>query len=219
MFKTERELINIITANRANLFSFTNWNDQAKTEILDELDLGYGVADLVVAKYSVPKIKRTEPLNYDDIFICKILEKKGALTFGDIREITRTSERKLRNTLNKLRQEGFIWIKGIKYQTKKRRFKEIEAIAIEAKLRNWKRALKQAYRYKWFASYSYVVMDATHVRPALENRYLFKKFNVGLASITKDGTISIQFRPQKIKPIDEIMHFLLAEHLYFRTQK
>lgn len=219
MFKTERELINTITANQANLFSFTNWNNQTNTTILDELDLGYGVADLVVAKYSVPNLKRTEPLNYNDIFIYKILEKKGALTVSDIREITHSSERKLKSSLNRLQQEGFVWLKGKKYQNKKKRFKEIEAIAIEAKLRNWKRALKQAYRYKWFASYSYVVMDATYVRPALENRSLFRKFNVGLASITKDGTISIKFKPQKIKPIDEIMHFLLAEHLFFRTQK
>ena len=219
MFRTEKELINTITANQANLFSFTNWNNQVNTEILDEVDLGYGVADLVMAKYSVPNLKRTEPLNYGDIFIYKILEKKGALTFSDIQEITRSSKQKIKSSLNRLQQEGFVWIKGKKYQNKEKRFKEIEAIAIEDKLRNWKRALKQAYRYKWFASYSYVVMDATYVRPALENRSLFRKFNVGLASITKDSTISIQFRPQKIKPIDEIMHFLLAEHLFFRTQK
>lgn len=218
MFRTEKELINTITANQANLYSFANWNKQANTEVLDELDLGYGVADLVVAKYSITKLKRTEPLNYDDIFIYQLLEKKGALTFYNIKEITRTSGRKLRSSLNRLHQEGFIQVKGDKYETKSR-FKEIEAIAIEAKLKNWKRALKQAYRYKWFASYSYVVMDANYVRPALNNRNLFRKFNVGLASVTNDGAITVLFRPQKIKPIDEIMQYLLTEHLYFQAQK
>jgi len=175
---------------------------------------------LVVAKYSVHNLKRNEPLNYDDIFIYKVLEKKDALTLNNIKDITHMSIRKIRNSLNKLQNEGFIWVIGEKFQTKKDMFKEIEAVAIEAKLKNWKRALKQAYRYKWFASYTYVVMDDNYIRPALKNKSLFKKFNVGLASIKKnDGVITILIRPQKIKPIDEIMHYLLVEHLYFRSQK
>ena len=108
MFKTERELINTITANQANLFSFTNWNNQTNTTILDELDLGYGVADLVVAKYSVPNLKRTEPLNYNDIFIYKILEQTGALTVSDIRETIVTKEKTGISTASDLFGDDFL---------------------------------------------------------------------------------------------------------------
>jgi hypothetical protein len=45
---------------------------------------------------------------------------------------------------------------------------EKEAIAFELKLRNWKRALVQAYKYRAFAELSYVILDHSYINPAPE---------------------------------------------------
>lgn len=83
---------------------------------------------------------------------------------------------------------------------KQNRSKEYYSIAFEMKLRNWKRALKQAYRYKSFSEYSYVLMDNECIDPALKQIDLFKKSNIGLLGIDNKGTIYRYFIPQKDLP-------------------
>ena len=73
-------------------------------------------------------------------------------------------------------------------------------ISIELKLRNWKRALKQAFRYRSFSNESFVVIDKAHSRPAYENRDTFIHYNIGLASFGKDKKLEIHFYPQGSVP-------------------
>ncbi|MCM8885616.1 MAG: hypothetical protein LC541_20345 [Candidatus Thiodiazotropha sp.] len=63
--------------------------------------------------------------------------------------------------------------------------------AIEAKLRDWKKALYQATRYHEFAHQSWVLLDHYYSGIALKNKNEFIKRNVGLASIERDGKLSI----------------------------
>lgn len=63
-------------------------------------------------------------------------------------------------------------------------------IAIEFKLKNWHKALEQAFRYRNFANESYVILDKEKSNRAKENIVLFKKANVGL--ITHDANDSIE---------------------------
>jgi hypothetical protein len=67
--------------------------------------------------------------------------------------------------------------------------------AFELKLRNWKRALRQAYRYRTFAQHSYVVMDADRVEPALQQLRLFRRSNIGLIAVGRgSGTVIVESR-------------------------
>jgi hypothetical protein len=61
-----------------------------------------------------------------------------------------------------------------------------ELIAIEAKLKNWKTALHQAYKSTSFAHYSYVLLPPESIKIAIKNKDEFKKRNVGLLTIEKD---------------------------------
>ncbi|KKK71186.1 hypothetical protein LCGC14_2916450, partial [marine sediment metagenome] len=85
--------------------------------------------------------------------------------------------------------------------------------AIEAKLKDWKRALKQAYRYKWFAEYSYVVMDAHYSNSAIKNINVFEKYNVGLATITTTGELKRYYNPTRERPFDQKMQILFSEKI------
>ena len=71
----------------------------------------------------------------------------------------------------------------------------IQAIAFEMKIRNWKRALAQAYRYSAFAHYSYVILDEAFSVPARNNIDQFKKANIGLLSIDIDSKFKRYYCP------------------------
>ena len=111
-----------------------------------------------------------------------------------------------------IEMDGFIQTYGISKTTARARFKEYSEagflqkvsrgqyrvvreyklvtdtiISIEAKLKNWQRALHQAIRYKRFSNKSYVLLDRKHVRPALKNIHAFQERNIGLMSMDNES--------------------------------
>lgn len=78
--------------------------------------------------------------------------------------------------------------------------KKLTTTSFEMKLRNWKRALIQAIKYKAFSNYAYVVVDHYYASPAIKNIERFKAANVGLVSIEHSGKVHKHFRPTKETP-------------------
>lgn len=67
-------------------------------------------------------------------------------------------------------------------------------IAVEAKLRDWRRALRQAYRNKLFATRTYVAMPRAFSASALSNLAEFRIASVGL--MTVEGTnVDVHYHP------------------------
>ena len=62
-------------------------------------------------------------------------------------------------------------------------------ISVEFKLRDWRRALRQAFRHRNCVNEAYVVIDHAHSAPALQHLDLFERANVGLATIDRSGEI------------------------------
>ncbi len=212
MFATEQQLVNKLKLNYSNI---CNWDtDKFATHILEEVDLGFGVADLVISKVSKGAIKKQPALSYFDITIYKIIEANKEISIEKIKEITKANESSIKKSLERLMVDSYINQSDILFNVSKT-YKSIatNSVAIEAKLKNWKRALNQAFRYKWFACKSYVVLDSKHITPALVNIEEFRKYNVGLAEINKQGCLKIYFNPKAQKPIDDKMFMLLNEQL------
>ena len=80
-----------------------------------------------------------------------------------------------------------------------------EIISIEAKLKNWKRALIQAYKYRCFSKKSYVYMDNDYIEAPLENIDEFKKFNIGLAGVSNEK-IKIYYEPKEMEPFSKKLY-------------
>lgn len=76
---------------------------------------------------------------------------------------------------------------------KSKRDKKI--ITIEVKLKNWKRALQQAYKYRSFSDIAFICMDEKNIKPALANMDMFKKSNIGLISISSQNELKVYFEP------------------------
>ncbi len=184
------------------------------TSVLEEVDLGFGIADLVISKLRANTPTATERLTYFDAVIYKIIESKKEISFQKLREITKADITSINRSLNKLIKDSYI-NKNDSLITFRKTYQGItnDSIAIEAKLKNWKRALDQAFRYKWFAKKSFVVLDSVYIKPAIAHIDQFKKLNVGLAEISKFGIIHLHFNPVKKDPIDYKMWMLLNEVL------
>lgn len=81
------------------------------------------------------------------------------------------------------------------FMLKSKKSKKI--ITIEMKLKNWKRALIQAYKYKSFSDVSYVCVDEKNIDTILKHLEEFKKYNIGLISISHEKKINIYNMPNQ----------------------
>lgn len=211
MFSTEKELVNSL---KNNILKICDWDENLyNTQVIEEVNIGYGIADLVISKLK----KDTEVYNEFtrlDIAVYKIIESNSNVNFEIIHDITRTNKRDLKCAIDNLIQESVICELDSLFVVKKSiKSVALKNIAIEAKLKNWRRALEQAHRYRWFANLSYVVLDSKHIKPAKENISKFHLFNVGLAEISITGKVKIHFKPKYSKPLDDKMWLEYSELL------
>ena len=70
-----------------------------------------------------------------------------------------------------------------------------DIVAVELKLKNWKRALTQAFRYKNYSHLSIVVLDENFVKPALKHLQEFQHFGIGLASYSDKKEFTVHHLP------------------------
>jgi len=84
--------------------------------------------------------------------------------------------------------------------------------AVEAKVKNWQVALKQAYRNKLFADRVYVAMPKKYSRSAISNIKEFKNNSVGLI-IVEEKKYKIYYHPPKNKPMSQKHVLKVQEYL------
>ena len=115
-----------------------------------------------------------------------------------------TSQRRARSAvlefehlgLCKLGKDGQHW-----YKIRQPRMAIHELISVEAKLRDWRRALDQATRYLYYSDQAWVLLDDTSVQTARQIINDFEFRNVGLASISTAGVVTKYFLPEKSEMI------------------
>lgn len=76
----------------------------------------------------------------------------------------------------------------------------IKVVSFELKLKNWKGAMIQAFRYRSFSDYSYVVLPEETASKAFNHIELFKKYGIGLVSFRKDKYV-IMYSPIQSHPL------------------
>jgi len=81
-------------------------------------------------------------------------------------------------------QEG----SAVEYRTP-RRVKVESLLAFEMKLRDWRKALGQAYRYRYFADAAYVILPPETAALAEQHLGIFQRLGVGLWSFDKQSEV------------------------------
>lgn len=96
---------------------------------------------------------------------------------------------------------------------------KISIISFELKLKNWKRAAKQAFRYKNFSNITYVVLPANSITAALNNLNLFEKYKIGLAKFDDDSVFEILYKPETSLPYSESLNLKLINSIKLANKK
>lgn len=215
MFNTEKELVDSIINRFNSKWLWIKKYNKKNIEVLTEIDLWYWIPDIVIVnkKWNLSKL-RDKTLNMFDISILDIIKKEKEINLDNLLDLTKSSKTKLNISLSILVNEKIIsevWNNNFTFQS----YDSVisECIAIEAKLKNWQRALNQAHRYKWFANESYVLLPESNISPALKQIERFKIFNVWLLSFDKKWKIKSYFSPKKSLPISQEMQYLLNEKI------
>lgn len=76
--------------------------------------------------------------------------------------------------------------------------------AFEVKIRDWRKGLLQANRYRFFSHLSILVIPAKHARKATEHLSTFKLLGLGLWTFDSDSnTITALHTPRTRRPLDK----------------
>ncbi len=217
MYTLEKDLVNAFKGIAVDFLN-SNINENASPFfIVEEFDSQYGIADLVIGTCNPvdPREFSRKSINLNWV--------RPVYNFNDEEEIEISC---------------FMQTYGVSISTARKRFKEyVEAgfltkqsnrqykvvkgyrlltnqiIAIEAKLKNWRRALDQAIRYKRFSNKSYVLLDGKYVEPALKNIQIFKEKNIGLMSMV-DDIYTTHFQPTIQEAPQTHSYFRLNEAVF-----
>lgn len=190
----------------------------SETYVMHEFESGHGIADIVVfgtsnlSQQSAAYFAKIPP-RYAVIFGQNLLPTQfSAQQFSDM---TGAGMGASVRVLNLLVKHGVLKVigKGIYEQLVKLMSPVGCIVSIEAKLRDWQRALRQAYRYREFSNQSWVLMDAGRVAPALQNLQQFTRAGVGLASINTSGELFIHYEPAAVQSFSESRYWAACVQL------
>ncbi|MFD1588470.1 hypothetical protein ACFR9U_15935 [Halorientalis brevis] len=187
----------------------------------EEFSYSGGRTDIVLSYVSdAYKRRRVRELGVDipienkkrlKIFL-RLHKKDGYIQRDNFIEQISREPRKISNDLDWLIDHNFVIEDNGRIRTKPYLRRHITtSIAIELKLGKWQRAFRQALQGRAYSEYQYVVLDESNIHRALKDLSLFKKHEVGLISISKEGDFEHHYEPEKQSPYSELNVWRLNE--------
>lgn len=184
-----------------------------------EFSAGPGIADLVFSRLNKRVVDKRRAsyypalTNYSHLETYLAIDNSGeqGLTLTDLLDVLPYVSNKLTRTiLPSLLKDGLIQGDQDRYFSKRTYLQGVQhCIAVEAKVKDWKSGLFQAYRYKEFADDTYLAVYEDHIRPCKNNIKTFEKLNVGLIGVGVNG-LTIYYKPVSksyAKPLNKALAF------------
>jgi hypothetical protein len=189
MYNSEQDLVNSFKSLSKKFLSDVFNTKTTRTFLIQEFDSLNGVADLVLGTYLPHTVTKTarSPIDINWVTPLASLNIGDAISADEFMAAYTVTKNTASKILRDYAKGGFL------QQIDNKEYKVIKSyapildnvISIEAKLKNWQRALNQAYRYKRFSNFTFVLLEEKHSSPAIKNLDLFEKMGVGL--ITMQG--------------------------------
>lgn len=198
------------------------WKDSV---ILEELGVGYGVADVVAARPSREGVRRRLCLGQTaslprraEVQVIRSLRDIESASFDELLGLTGISPKRLRyEILRFLLAENYI--EEVDEDTFQllgdHRPVAREIWAVEAKTKNWFEGLCQARRYQHFAHKVYLAISAP-CRDRVRDEIL-REHNVGLIAVAQ-GSAEILSHPRRQAPRSEELFLLTNERIWEQLQ-
>lgn len=185
-----------------------------------EFNCDFGIADAVIFKYKKNRsLLDLAMISPEWAYTLRSLPYRKNFSITQVSNLSGASIASSKKAMKGFIDAGFCKEKAKNLYIKNRQPQSLcsSVIAVEAKLKDWKKALWQASRYKTFANESWVVLDRRHSNPAISNIAEFEKFNIGLATFSTNGCYYVHFLPKKEMHKSDIAYWkantLLAKKL------
>ncbi len=212
-FKDEGSLVQIVIKN------ITTFVDGGNIYASTEVPIGSGIVDIVAANVIDTTVRGREHvrLGGQDAYVLSRLFCRQRLTLNTIARRVNLESKIVERIVQRLISYGYAKADCNCYVRISPMIADL--VAIEGKRRDWKVALRQAYRNRVFTNQSFVALDARYARPALENLTDFKKANIGLAVVFQDGRVTLVHTPNKMRPQSTVMPIVAETALTERISK
>ncbi len=199
VFNQEKQLVDAFTTKSNDFLESLLKKSATPSFLIHEFNSNHGIADVVLGtmKRSCVSEKR-EAINPNWVIPLSNLKHGESITIWDFCKIYRFSETTARKCFREYERAGFLRkIETSTFQVTKEYIPGIDVVvSVEAKLKDWKRALFQAQRYKRFSDLSFVLLDGSQSATALKNIAVFQEKNIGLMCLS-ESEVEIHFIPQR----------------------
>ena len=194
-----------------------------RTVLIDEVDTLHGRVDLMLGCLPATQSMPAEAANlYCQPTCCKILASLSVKQPKDIATLCRevgVTRRTCVNWLNQMMEQRLVRRASadryvLDQPARRHRFR---IVSVEAKLRNWQRALYQASRYRAFSDRSFVVMPRRWVGPAIQDVARFRRARIGLASLDGAGVLRVYTSPRNRRPVESPHVWMAAGHVLLQS--
>lgn len=218
-FDSERELVN-------SAIALSGWRSEqkgAKVGVTTELETPNGIVDILFYRLRRDWIRHSVvgKIHSRWAFAFHQIPYRKQFSESDFAMLAGTSKRRALQALTEYQELDLCQRTSNKNSWVKSRqplLAVTNLISVEAKLRNWQRALYQATRYLTYSDQSWVLLDHGSSAAAVKNLKKFEERNIGLATISKHGAIRYHSTPnQATSPRQHDRWFVnseLLKHLY-----
>ncbi|MDD2468849.1 MAG: hypothetical protein PHI97_33175 [Desulfobulbus sp.] len=213
----ERHMLESFLQHKSRFFSCVTGEKTNRKFVITEFNSSFGVADAVIGTYSTQFSKKMMRPSVDPNWVDVV----GGCCEGaglDAKSIAEAHGTSIATVRKKMQQ--FLDAKLLSKSCDGRyvaaddyRVIIKSSLAIEAKLRDWNKALRQARRYRKFANFSFVLLDEDHCGPALSGIAEFQAHGIGLASMGK-RKVTIHYSPERHTPNAGVYVYKLNECAY-----
>ena len=218
MYNSESELVKAFNQSFRGFLSEIGINDYETSYLVNEYDsIHNGIADIVIGLLNNSTFSQfRSPIEPNIVSFLDNLPLDKSFNIEKLIESSCNSKRYINNSLRLLSDIGFIRKlgNGRYIKIKDYSFPNKYIISIEAKLKNWKKALHQAYRYKQFSDFTYVLLDEKFSTPAIKSIQDFKKYNIGLVTLDSEQSLSVKYTPYQYNNTNSIYYYRANEYLY-----
>ncbi len=192
------------------------------TNVIEEFSYGAGRTDLVLTKESETyREHRLDVLGINTAIeqdshlrAFLLLHSRDEISKDYFFRLGAMDERKKRSALKWLITNGFVEeLEDDRIRTAPHLRRHItRSYSIELKLKNWQKAVKQAFRSKSFSDYQYVALDDDYILRAIDNIDVFKDYGVGLISIDQGSEqYVVHYDPDRETPYSPLNKWRLNE--------
>lgn len=210
IFEYETDMIDVLSSYPSQYF-YGKQGDRNISQI-PEVSIGSTIPDLVCI--ALPKTHKQDRTNYHpelDTLIISDLLKNGPSTTSDISKRLFVRETTIQKSIERLYKKSTLSkIESDCFKLRRKTyFYDYHIVSIEAKLKNWRRALKQAVSYLSFSHMSYIALPTALASKKIIREHCKAK-EIGLIAVNSNST-EVIFKPKPHHPHSSKWIWLLSK--------